>query len=52
LNRCAVLARPPRKRRRVVRAVFPTEVVGAAGIYPSVIFCRSTVLTNAVEDKF
>jgi hypothetical protein len=31
----------------VVPAVLPTEVV-RAGIYSSVIFCRSMVLTNAV----
>jgi hypothetical protein len=33
----------------VLRAVFPTEVLGA-GIYSSVIFGGSMVLANAVED--
>ena len=37
----------PRNRHRAVRAVFPTEIVGA-GIYPSAIFDRSMVLTDAV----
>ena len=33
----------------VLRAVFPTEVLGA-GIYSSVIFGGSLVLANVVED--
>jgi hypothetical protein len=35
----------------VLRAVFPTEVLGA-GIYSSVIFGGSMVLANAVEDAW
>ena len=37
----------PRNCGCVVRAFFPTEVFGA-GIYSSIIFCGSMVLTNAV----